>query len=231
MTEQMKIDAKAHFPFSPLVLEAKVPDEYIDKLNVYMDMALADEKLLKELDHSKDLAGNLKTEIRITNEFLQETKTGWSMNLLQFFSNIGSAYCQNMINKAEITKFIVTGAWMNEQVAGDFNPIHKHDGLLSAVLFTQVPTSIVEDKEKDYAGYLEFIDGRDAGQTPTHMRIKPTVGHMYMFPSWLLHQVYPFRGEGCRRSVSFNSYYHTKDYNPLLPSKLDDEGNIIPNSK
>jgi len=102
---------------------------------------------------------------------------------------------------------------------------------LSAVLFTQVPTSIVEDKEKDYAGHLEFIDGRDAGQTPTHMRIKPTVGHMYMFPSWLLHQVYPFRGEGCRRSVSFNSYYHTKGYNPLLPSKLDDEGNIIPNSK
>ena len=45
MTDQMKIDAKAHFPFSPLVLEAKVPDEYIDKFNMYMDMALADEKL------------------------------------------------------------------------------------------------------------------------------------------------------------------------------------------
>ena len=230
MTDQMKIDAKAHFPFSPLVLEAKVPDEYIDKLNMYMDMALADEKLLKELDHSKELAGNLKTEIRITNEFLEQTRTEWSMSLLQFFSNIGSAYCQNMINKTDITKFIVTGAWMNEQVAGDFNPVHKHDGLLSSVLFTEVPESITKDEEKDYAGHLEFIDGRDSGLAPTHMRIKPTVGHMYMFPSLLLHQVYPFRCAGKRRSVSFNSYYHTKDYNPLLPSKLDDEGNIFPNS-
>jgi len=231
MTEQVKIEAKAHFPFSPLVLEVKVPDEYITKLNTYMDMALGDKELLKKLDHSHDLAGNLNTEIKITNQFLEETRNEWGVTLLQFFSNIGSAYCQNMINKVEITKFIITGAWMNNQVAGDFNPIHKHDGLLSSVLFTKVPISISNDEEKDYAGHLEFIDGRDAGITPTHMRIKPVVGRMYMFPSWLLHQVYPFRGNGHRRSVSFNSYYHTKDYNPLLPSKLDDKGNIVPNSK
>jgi hypothetical protein len=231
MTEQVKIEAKAHFPFSPLVLEVKIPDEYITKLNTYMDMALGDKELLKKLDHSHDLAGNLNTEIKITNQFLEETRNEWGVTLLQFFSNIGSAYCQNMINKVEITKFIITGAWMNNQVAGDFNPIHKHDGLLSSVLFTKVPISISNDEEKDYAGHLEFIDGRDAGITPTHMRIKPVVGRMYMFPSWLLHQVYPFRGNGHRRSVSFNSYYHTKDYNPLLPSKLDDEGNIVPNSK
>mgnify|MGYP003128061471 FL=1 len=231
MTEQVKIEAKAHFPFSPLVLEVKIPDEYITKLNTYMDMALGDKELLKKLDHSHDLAGNLNTEIKITNQFLEETRNEWGVTLLQFFSNIGSAYCQNMINKVEITKFIITGAWMNNQVAGDFNPIHKHDGLLSSVLFTKVPISISNDEEKDYAGHLEFIDGRDAGITPTHMRIKPVVGRMYMFPSWLLHQVYPFRGNGHRRSVSFNSYYHTKDYNPLLPSKLDDKGNIVPNSK
>ena len=231
MTEQIKIEAKAHFPFSPLVLEVKVPNDYIEKLNMYMDMALGDKELLKKLDHSHDLAGNLNTEIKITNQFLEETRNEWGVSLLRFFSNIGSAYCQNMINKTNITKFVITGAWMNNQVAGDFNPIHKHNGLLSSVLFTKVPISISNDEEKDYAGYLEFIDGRDAGITPTHMRIKPVVGCMYMFPSWLLHQVYPFRGNGHRRSVSFNSYYHTKDYNPLLPSKLDDKGNIVPNSK
>mgnify|MGYP003624730446 CR=1 FL=1 len=230
MTQQ-KLEAKAHFPFSPLVLEIKLPDFYIFELNKYMDSALRDDKKLKELDHSKDLAGNLKTEIKITNEFLEKTCNEYGVSMLQFFSNIGSAYCKNMINKTEITKFIITGAWMNDQVAGDFNPIHKHDGLLSCVLFTDVPRSITLDNEKDYAGYLEFIDGRDAGLTPTHMRIKPTVGHMYMFPSWLLHQVYPFRGDGSRRSVSFNAYYHTKTFNPLLPSKLDGQGNIVPNGK
>ena len=123
MTEQIKIEAKAHFPFSPLVLEVKVPNDYIEKLNMYMDMALGDKELLKKLDHSHDLAGNLNTEIKITNQFLEETRNEWGVSLLQFFSNIGSAYCQNMINKTNITKFIITGAWMNNQVAGDFNPV------------------------------------------------------------------------------------------------------------
>ena len=34
--------------------------------------------------------------------------------------------------------------------------------------------------------------------------IKPHVGQLFVFPNWLLHQVYPFRGKGIRRSISFN---------------------------
>ena len=36
------------------------------------------------------------------------------------------------------------------------------------------------------------------------MSIKPQVGNLFLFPSSLNHQVYPFRGKGERRSVSFN---------------------------
>ena len=36
------------------------------------------------------------------------------------------------------------------------------------------------------------------------MSIKPQVGNLFLFPSSLHHQVYPFRGKGERRSVSFN---------------------------
>ena len=32
----------------------------------------------------------------------------------------------------------------------------------------------------------------------------PKRGHMYLFPAWLGHSVMPFRGEGERRSMSFN---------------------------
>jgi hypothetical protein len=34
--------------------------------------------------------------------------------------------------------------------------------------------------------------------------IKPEVGKFVMFPSWLQHTVYSFRGEGVRRSMAFN---------------------------
>ena len=37
--------------------------------------------------------------------------------------------------------------------------------------------------------------------------IKPEVGDFYIFPSWLTHQVYPFRSEGERRSMAFNVHF------------------------
>ena len=48
------------------------------------------------------------------------------------------------------------------------------------------------------------------------MKVKPKVGDFYMFPSWLDHQVYPFRSKykkpdvkGERRSFSLNIVYQT----------------------
>ena len=36
------------------------------------------------------------------------------------------------------------------------------------------------------------------------INIKPEVGKFLMFPSWLQHMVYPFEGEGERRTVAAN---------------------------
>ena len=39
------------------------------------------------------------------------------------------------------------------------------------------------------------------------LQVAPTRGLMLIFPSWLIHQVYPFIGEGERRSIAFNGNY------------------------
>ena len=41
-----------------------------------------------------------------------------------------------------------------------------------------------------------------------------------MFPSYLLHTVYPFLGEGERRSVSFNAIHHWYDKDMLVKEQL-----------
>ena len=48
---------------------------------------------------------------------------------------------------------------------------------------------------------LEFKEGKGCYLT------SPEVGDMFMFPSYLLHTVYPFLGDGERRSVSFNAIH------------------------
>ena len=39
---------------------------------------------------------------------------------------------------------------------------------------------------------------------PQSSIFQPQVGKLYMFPSWLQHMVYPFKGDGERRTVAAN---------------------------
>jgi len=48
------------------------------------------------------------------------------------------------------------------------------------------------------------MGGADSFSTTTALNIIPEAGRLYLFPSSLNHQVYPFKGEGERRGISFN---------------------------
>ena len=67
-----------------------------------------------------------------------------------------------------------------------------------------MPETIQKDKEKEYAGWIEFMYGENLNLINNKHAVKPEVGQIFMFPSWLQHTVYPFRGKGIRRSLSFN---------------------------
>ena len=59
-------------------------------------------------------------------------------------------------------------------------------------------------------GYIAFQYGRnelmntDRLRPPQSFIMKPEVGKLLVFPSWLQHMVYPFKGEGERRTVASN---------------------------
>ena len=38
----------------------------------------------------------------------------------------------------------------------------------------------------------------------SNVKITPKVGDFYLFPHYMMHNVYPFKGKGERRSMSFN---------------------------
>ena len=63
-----------------------------------------------------------------------------------------------------------------------------------------IPDGSIEFISSGYGAHLESL-------SIGSRRFKPITGHLYMFPSWLLHTVYPFIGKGERRSRSFNSTY------------------------
>jgi hypothetical protein len=191
-------------PFGPSILKVKMPSEYVNLFNAEADRILGDEKLSKDHDWSHHLAGNVRKEITIGYDKIK--------GFPEFLITMSKAYYKHTINKEPLEGSKVGfKVWVVSQYAGDFNPMHIHDSNLSGVAFLKVPPKFEEEYAKEdhhpTVGCLEFL-----GSVPNHFArhsytVKPEVGDFYLFPSWLTHQVYPFRCEGERRSLAFNVHF------------------------
>ena len=206
MVEQIQTELKydIYQPFGPSIFKTTLPQGFVNLLNAEADHILYDDNLSKEHDWSHNLAGNVKKEVAIDQNKIP--------NFPQFMITMAKAYYKHTINAepAEGSK-VAFRVWVVSQYAGDFNPMHIHDANLSGVAFLKIPLGFDKEYEAEEhhptAGCLEFL-----GSMPNHFArhsyiAKPQVGDFYLFPSWLTHQVYPFRSEGERRSLAFNIHF------------------------
>jgi len=194
-------------PFGPSILKVRMPQAYVNLFNAEADRILYDDKLSKKYDWSHNLAGNVKKEIAIDHNKIK--------GFPEFLVTMSDQYLSKVLPEWTTDAKVSFRVWVVSQYAGDFNPVHIHDANLSGVAFLKVPPGFEEEyKKEDHhptAGCLEFL-----GSIPNHFArhsyvVKPKVGDLYLFPSWLAHQVYPFRCEGERRSMSFNVHFSTKE--------------------
>ena len=120
----------------------------------------------------------------------------------------------------------VSGAWTVHSYEGDYNPLHDHGTEtsigLSCILYLKVPEQIASlpNPTEEFGGLNSSsgaVDGftyftwgtngmRDVNmlRPATEEYVKPEVGTLIMFPSWLRHSVNPFFGDGERRTFSAN---------------------------
>ena len=202
-----EINYDIYQPFGPSILKVKMLQEHVNLFNVEADRILYDEELSKKYDWSDNLAGNVKKEIAIDPSKIK--------GFPEFLVTMSNQYLTKVLPEWTTDAKVSFRVWVVSQYAGDFNPVHIHDANLSGVAFLKVPSGFDEEyKKEDHhptAGCLEFL-----GSMPNHFArhsylVKPEVGDFYLFPSWLAHQVYPFRCEGERRSMAFNVHFSTKE--------------------
>jgi uncharacterized protein (TIGR02466 family) len=109
-------------------------------------------------------------------------------------------------------------AWANVNTAGHANVCHYHPGSFWS------GTYYVDDggcaSDPGLGGEFEMLDprgpgpgmyapalkfaGEDGASAGAAEIIRPKPGLMVLFPSWLMHQVRPYRGERMRISMAFN---------------------------
>lgn len=116
-------------------------------------------------------------------------------------------------------------AWANVNGPGDGNICHYHPGSFWSGTYYVADGGCASDSALGgefemldprgpgpgmYAPALKFAgeDGTSAGSAET---IRPRPGLLMVFPSWLLHQVRPYRGSGLRISIAFNLGVTSRD--------------------
>lgn len=206
---ELELDTTMLSPFGPRILCVKLPDNIIERIN-----HLGDTQQNKNNMDGR-LAGQIKDEPELTDEEMD------SIGIKKIFMDIGQQYVHTILsdkhhfdyNKDDfyINMKFVSG-WIVNQKENEYNPIHYHSNCsISAVLYLKVPEfrprGFVGKKNID--GYIEFINSTvdHSMLSAGSYLVKPQVGQLLMFPSTLLHTVYPFQGPEERRSLAFNLNY------------------------
>lgn len=117
-------------------------------------------------------------------------------------------------------------AWMNMNPPGGFNAPHTHPGAhWSGVYYVNQP-----DVETGNSGMIEFLDPRSdlpswrllkASAFRPKFKIRPEAGQMILFPSYLMHWVYPNESDEERVTVAFNATF-SKPRKSELDSQNED---------
>jgi len=206
---ELELDTTMLSPFGPRILCVKLPDNIIERIN-----HLGDTQQNKNNMNGR-LAGQIKDEPELTDEEMD------SIGIKKIFMDIGQQYVHTILsdkhhfdyNKDDfyINMKFVSG-WIVNQKENEYNPAHYHSNCsISAVLYLKVPEfrprGFVGKKNID--GYIEFINSTvdHSMLSAGSYLVKPQVGKLLMFPSTLLHTVYPFQGSEERRSLAFNLSY------------------------
>ena len=216
--ESQKVKFNAIRPFGPTILQGSLPSNLIKILDDKATDLLEINALAKEWDHSMHLAGNVKQEVRYPPDFLNSNEFKPVLAALQIIVQqyISIPPASDTISVNEVGSMSISSMWIVSQYAGDFNPMHVHDGELSGVIYTRIPPDLKEEyKKEDHfpcVDDIHFMCGQAAKFSGHNFQATPKVGDIFLFPSWLSHEVYPFRTPNQeRRSMSFNLDIKRKD--------------------
>jgi hypothetical protein len=185
------------------VLKYQVP------LEVFVGLNELYETQKKHLPNaSKQLSGKIPDEVSLfysgpTNKKMH-THSYVSEDILKWFYSVFDHYLK--WNRVQEYKMDINSIWVNEMKAGDYNPVHIHQGRLftglSSVMILKLPKDMgpeIARPDQPMNGQLQFL-GSASGQFVTaDYSPKVKIGDFYVFPYDIRHVVYPFTNKKEKR--------------------------------
>ena len=199
---------KIIFPFGPCIYQNFISDELRDSL-------LEEGRKIRNEDHDYNakLAGNLYFggSYSYGEEYIAEVYPELLKILFQWFDFMLYHYDPGRLNFAPGRADLQVGLrdlWINFQRRYDHNPPHQHHGIVSFVVYLDVPPGIFDEQATSNvqdAGKIIFKYGESISPlSVSEWNVTPERNLILMFPATLNHMVHPFWVDEERISVSGN---------------------------
>ena len=204
------------------IMRCQFPNEVVTEINEHIEKVI----IPNNTDHSKGLVGQISQHERSA----QLTFPHEGDEVGEMFSGVLQRLAKEFVNKTVGMECETSteSMWTVHSYSGDYNPVHDHGTRtpmgVSCIMYLQVPRCIATlgNPAENFDGLNESsgaVDGftyltwgtngmRDVNMLRpiTEEYVKPEVGTLIMFPSWLRHGVMPFFGkeDDERRTFSAN---------------------------
>jgi hypothetical protein len=183
--------------------------KYTVPLEVFVGLNELYETKKKHLPNAtKQLAGKIPDEVSMfydgKNTDKMHRHSFLTQDILNWFYSVFKHYLE--WNQTKEYTMGINSIWVNEMKAGDYNPVHIHQGKiftgLSSVMILKLPKDYgpeLTHPEQPMNGQLQIL-GNIAGQF-AHTDYSPEVkiGDFYIFPYDMRHVVYPFTNKKAKR--------------------------------
>lgn len=209
--------------YKTFIMQTRIGENNVTLLNKYLDNLMMSKK---RKSHAHTLVGQIRQK-KESQQLLMDCNHSdcavfKNICLTVAFEYMKKFFAMSVHQSTEERIPQIDEMWSVHSFEGDYNTIHTHGCKtlmgLSMVAWTKVPQQITDlpaqgslkNASGANDGFLGFVVGdgdvhdverlKFSGYTP----VKPEVGVMYVFPSWVQHVVWPFFGDGERRSVATN---------------------------
>jgi hypothetical protein len=203
-----------------LMLQHRLPDQVVTTLNDYLDK-------LRQNKQRESAGSSLVGQIHQGEQLVMDYEDVKLIPFTRIVESLAAAYLRHFVEQTKsplrAKRISMDKLWSVHSFEGDYNPIHDHTTAapmgISFTTWTMVPEQIMQssdervdlyDSSGAIDGYINFIYGLNQVSDPERLRpsqsryIMPEPGKLLLFPSWMQHTVYPFFGQGERRTVAGN---------------------------
>jgi hypothetical protein len=199
------IDEEFFNPFGPNLLRLKINEDIRLELLDSITLCLNNHEDMHFTGGTDRLNNAIKNSIvdgkigRVSEDWINMGTPAGNI-IKNTIESVLCRYGENYYNTPCIST--IEDVWYVVMKAGDFHFLHNHPAgtELSGAIYLEVPDNLPEPQ-----GAISWTTGDSTEHLHTpRWQWSPEPGDVFLWPSWLMHEVYPFRSEQERIIISFN---------------------------